>query len=155
MNSSPLHVRVSKYRWVWQIYTDMQSLICNLSAKSNYSSKMTAVTSPSTFVLAIMSPSLPDATSRLMMTTRLSDCRPTATRSPALLTENWRGMRPPAGNFCSSVRAPVCGLILKLLSESEGICAPSPLVSGLLMLKAESFREETVRNLPLGCVRAC
>lgn len=56
-------------------------------------------------------------------------------------------MRPPAGNFCSSVSSPVWALMLKLLRESEGICAPSPPVSGLLMLKAESLREETVRNL--------
>ncbi|KAG7043738.1 extracellular aldonolactonase [Colletotrichum scovillei] len=106
------------------------------------------------WIMSNMSLSLPDAASRLITTTRLSDCRPTATRSPTLLTENWRGMRPPAGNFCSSVRPPVLASMVKVLSESEGICAPSPGVSGLLMLKAESLRDETVKNLPSDCFKS-
>ena len=68
---------------------------------------MAAVTSPGMLALATNSLSRPVATSRLMRTTRPSLWSPTASWVPALLMENWRGLMPPAGAVCTSLRLPL------------------------------------------------
>ena len=85
-----------------------------------------------TVAKATTSPSFPDLTSRLYTTTRLSSCSAEATKSPALLSENPRGLRPPAGAIWTRDRAPVFSLIEKETMGSEGMVVAEPLNAGMV-----------------------
>jgi hypothetical protein len=68
---------------------------------------------------------------------------------PALLISNWRGRRPPTGNFWIKEMVPLEGEMRKVKRESEEILVLF-LGSGFGMVKLLSLRELTIRYLLSG-----
>jgi hypothetical protein len=100
----------------------------------------------STRIEATKSSNVPSGTSRLITTTRPSDCNPTAARVPFLLRENCLGKRPPAGASCLKVRFPVAWLIAQTWRVSDGILVLL-VGSKLAISKVETLRHEVRTNL--------
>ncbi len=76
------------------------------SLHTTYSSQITLVGEPAISTCATKFPKLPSLFLSII-TTRPSSCSPTAARVPALLTDNWRGFIPPAGEHWALYSLPV------------------------------------------------
>jgi hypothetical protein len=99
--------------------------------------------------LARMRVIFPPATSRPTIVRRLSPFNATASMLPALLISNWRGRRPPTGNFWIKEMVPLEGEMRKVKRESEEILVLF-LGSGFGIVKLLSLRELTIRYLLSG-----
>lgn len=125
------------------------------SSTPPYSSQITQVTFPPPTHLATGFPTIPNATSLSKTTTLLSYCMPTASKSPNLFIEKWRGNIPPEGQSCMCFRVPSFwrekvereseGMEVVLWGEDEG--------EG--MWKEVLLRLEIIRKRLSGCVLWC
>lgn len=110
----------------------------------HHSSQMVDTTGPETTASPTLPPSSsvtisPVSRSRFQITTVLLFWCPTASRSPASFSENWRGNQPPEGAFWRNVSVP-SSLIVQVVRVSDGLDRYRAEV------EKDDSRVETMRN---------